>query len=61
MRSWYDVTKLKKCPVFSISENRTGFIMFGPDLSTFKQFSNLESLLAYAEQHSLILDFKNGV
>jgi hypothetical protein len=59
MRTWFDTGSLKKCPVYKINFNNSiKFIVFGPDLSKFKQFSEMQDLLDYAALHSLTLDFK---
>jgi hypothetical protein len=59
MRAWFDVATLNKCPVYKIdSNNSVKFILFGPDLSKFKEFSQIQDLIDYAALHSLTLDFK---
>jgi hypothetical protein len=62
MPARYDVSQIKKCPVYRIDSNdntSVKYIMFGPDLSSFKQFTDINSLFAYASEKNFILDFKN--
>lgn len=62
MPARYDVLDIRKCPVYKIEPNNNNsakYIMFGPDLSSFKQFADINSLLAYASEKNFILDFKN--
>ena len=59
MRSQYDATKLNHCIVYSfIKDGTQKYILFGPDLSKFKQFNDGQELANYATSHNLTLQFK---
>lgn len=53
---WYHTDKLNKCIAYKT--NSGAYIMFGPDLSKFKTFSNLDKLMEYSEIHGLFIVFK---
>ena len=62
MKSCYDVLSLNSCPVFKVEQDdKLVYIMFGPDLKTFKHFLSLEDLMNYANSKNLIPDLKNGI
>ena len=55
---------IKKCFVYTIlnfNESGTKYIMFEPNSSNFKQFTNLQALLDYASTNAFVLNFKNGI
>ena len=59
MPQWYDATELKRCLVYTLAnEGTTKYILFGPDLSKFKSFDNVEDLVNYATSNNLTLQFK---
>lgn len=59
MSQWYDTTKLNHCIVYSFTKDGTQkYILFGPDLSKFKQFNDGQELADYATSHNLTLQFK---
>ena len=59
MSQWYDTTKLNHCIVYSfIKDGTQKYILFGPDLSKFKQFNDGQELANYATSHNLTLQFK---
>lgn len=59
MPQWYDTTKLNYCVVYTLTENgSTKYILFGPDLSKFKRFDNVDDLIYYATSNNLTLRFR---
>jgi len=59
MSQWYDVAKLNHCVVYTfIKDGTKQYLLFGPDLSKFKQFADGQQLANYATTHNLILQFK---
>jgi hypothetical protein len=59
MRSQYNVTELNHCIVYTfMKDGIKQYILFGPDLSKFKQFNDGQELANYATFHNLILQFK---
>ena len=53
---WYRTDSLNKCIAYKTGNGT--YIMFGPDLSKFKTFANLEQLMQYSETHGLFIVFK---
>lgn len=59
MLQWHDTTKLNHCIVYTFIKNDIKqYILFGPDLSKFKQFNDGQELANYATSNNLILQFK---
>lgn len=59
MAQRYDTTKLNNCVVYTfIKDGNKKYILFGPDLSKFKQFDNGQELADYATVHNLTLQFR---
>jgi len=59
MRSQYDTTKLNHCIVYTFMKGGVRkYLLFGPDLSKFRQFNDGQELADYATTHNLILQFK---
>jgi hypothetical protein len=59
MSQWHDVTKMNDCVVYTfMKDGIKQYILFGPDLSKFKQFNDGQELADYATTHNLILQFK---
>jgi hypothetical protein len=59
MPQWYDATSLRHCLVYTLTNESTNkYILFGPDLSKFKSFDNMEDLVSYATSNNLTLQFK---
>ena len=59
MPQWDDVTTLNHCIVYTFMKDRTKqYLLFGPDLSKFKQFNDGQELADYATTHNLVLQFK---
>jgi hypothetical protein len=55
----YDTNNLNHCIVYTfMKEGLKQYILFGPDLSKFKQFDDGQELADYATSNSLILQFK---
>ena len=59
MSQWYDTTELNHCIVYTFMKDEIKqYLLFGPDLSKFKQFNDGQELANYATTHNLILQFK---
>jgi len=59
MPQWYDTTKLKYCVVYTLTKDgTTRYILFGPDLTKFNRFDNVDDLIDYATSNNLTLQFK---
>lgn len=62
MKAWYNIENLNRCIVYTFfdkdNSSTAKYIMFGPDLSKFKKFDNLESVSDYATRNNLIIEFK---
>jgi len=59
MSQWYDTTQLNHCIVYTFMKDGINqYLLFGPDLSKFKQFNDGQEIANYATTHNLILQFK---
>ena len=59
MAQRHNVTELNHCIVYTfIKDGIKQYVLFGPDLSKFKQFNDGQELADYATSNSLILQFK---
>ena len=59
MPQWHNVTELNHCIVYTFMKDEVKqYLLFGPDLSKFKQFNDGQELADYATSNNLILQFK---